>query len=230
MLYNSSGWIWPASWVSRLPLLSHIQPLVHDKPDVVWWKDHDGNRHDFSVRLAWDSIRQRAEKVPWVSVVCCIISIKDYDTANINKLKTQDHLRVWDTNVNGVGSVCPFCKSVPDSQVHLFFECNFSKRVWSKAKVLIPVQLPSDNWQQIVASLAPVAHRRAARVVVTKLVFAATVYFVWQERNARLFNGKARSEEMLFQMVYSTIRLKLMSLRFKDSVHVHRIKNTWKIS
>ncbi|XP_071727289.1 uncharacterized protein [Rutidosis leptorrhynchoides] len=207
-----------------------------DQPDVVCWRDNDGNLHDFSVRMAWETIRSRAEKVAWFSLVWHSMGIprRSFIVWLLvkNKLKTQDHLQVWDTNMNGGGNsaVCPFCKLVPDSQSHLFFECKFPNHVWSKTKDVMPLPVYEDNWEKVAAELAPVSHRKVARIVVTKLAFSATVYFIWQERNARLFTGKARSEEDLFQVIFSTVLLKLMSLRWKDSTYVHRIKHTWKLS
>lgn len=65
--------------------------------------------------------------------------------------------------------------------------------------------------------------------IIGRLVFGASVYFVWQERNNRLFKKGARSCEQLFQVVYNTVRLKLMSIRlsfFKDEL---KYWDLWKL-
>ncbi|GKA84481.1 hypothetical protein Tco_0806076 [Tanacetum coccineum] len=51
--------------------------------------------------------------------------------------------------------------------------------------------------------------------VVNKLVLAATVYFIWQERNLRSFRGESRSEEVVLNAICESVKSKLMSIRVK---------------
>ncbi|GJT75663.1 hypothetical protein Tco_1042388, partial [Tanacetum coccineum] len=66
---------------------------------------------------------------------------------------------------------CPLCEATPDSHEHLFFICPFANSVWSRMKVK------------------------------AGLVVAASAYFIWQERNWRLFKKSKRSidQELLVQ-------------------------------
>ncbi|GJZ49218.1 retrovirus-related pol polyprotein from transposon TNT 1-94 [Tanacetum coccineum] len=85
------------------------------------------------------------------------------------RLKTQDLLRLWDVN----GAV-----------LNLGFGEVFG---WSSPNVIC------DLFSIIVDLLIPFAKRRSARSVVAKLVVAACSYYIWQERNLRLFMNQKRS-------------------------------------
>lgn len=110
-------------------------------------------------------------------------------------LKTQDRLRPWDVGgrVNIGDLLCPLCKQVRDSQAHLFFSCSFASRVWNKIKVLAGMDNIPADWDSIIASLMPLAHRNLFHSVLGRLVFGATAYVVWQERNLRVYNKSRRS-------------------------------------
>ena len=50
-----------------------------------------------------------------------------------------------------------------------------------------------------------------------KFSLAASVYFVWQERNLRIFKNEERDSSVLIKIIYDEIRAKLMSLKTKKS-------------
>ena len=68
----------------------------------------------------------------------------------------------------------------------------------------------------IVSYLIPISKKRSARSV-AKLVFAASCYFIWQERNFRLFKNQKRSHAQIVDMIRYTARLKLLMCKFKRS-------------
>ncbi|XP_071688080.1 uncharacterized protein [Rutidosis leptorrhynchoides] len=232
-LWDSSGWKWPAEWNQKYSLLNHISCVISSDQDEVLWRNSDGNLGKFSVNSAWDTIRKRAPQVNWHAIVWFTQAIPRHSFTvwllMNEKLKTQDMLRTWDVHVSAPAPICLLCKTQMDSHNHLFFECGFSNQVWDKLKQSIQFHIPSNEWKEIVGILLPVVHKRVTRVVVTKLVFAASVYFMWQERNKRYFKSKARSVDQVSQIIISNVRLKLLSLKFKDSVHVRRMKKIWDI-
>ncbi|XP_071739552.1 uncharacterized protein [Rutidosis leptorrhynchoides] len=87
----------------------------------------------------------------------------------------------------------------------------------------------SDGLKDFTLILSPFAARNVARILVVKLLFAASVYFVWKERNNMLFKKKKRSYKQVYDIVYATVRLKLMSLRWRNSSQVLHLKSNWKI-
>ncbi|XP_071739036.1 uncharacterized protein [Rutidosis leptorrhynchoides] len=235
-LIANNSWSWPDFWCSKYPMLNNIAVPDISKHDCIRWRGFEGDFTDFSVRAAWDSLRPHGPIVNWYNDVWfpqCIprhafviwLLIKE-------KLKTHDHLKPWDNRPQGGDSslLCLFCKRQPDSQLHLFFTCPFALQIWCRIKALCLLHIPSNDWSGFISLIYLVAHRHVARVIVAKLVFAASVYFIWQERNNRYFQNKARSEDQVFQAIFSTVCLKLMSLKFKDSVMVQRLKSQWQLA
>ncbi|GKE52767.1 hypothetical protein Tco_1487923, partial [Tanacetum coccineum] len=81
----------------------------------------------------------------------------------------------------------------------------------------------------IVDMLIPIAKRRSVRNVVAKLVVAACSYYIWQERNLRLFKNQKSTQAQVTDRVKSSIRLKLLSCSFKKSKDALLFKRLWEL-
>nr|XP_043629980.1 uncharacterized protein LOC122601280 [Erigeron canadensis] len=93
------NWVWPSNWnshcvIPNLPVLD-----LEKKNEVLRW-NRLAKVAEFSVSVAWEDIRSRADKVPWFRMEWfsqCIpkhalilwLVVKE-------KLKTQDLLQAWD--------------------------------------------------------------------------------------------------------------------------------------
>ncbi|GKE13136.1 hypothetical protein Tco_1416687 [Tanacetum coccineum] len=53
--------------------------------------------------------------------------------------------------------------------------------------------------------------------ILRRLVCGAAVYYIWQERNARIFGNGKKDEKMLCKVIKETIRMRLLSLQVKES-------------
>ncbi|GJX13601.1 reverse transcriptase domain, reverse transcriptase zinc-binding domain protein [Tanacetum coccineum] len=105
----------------------------------------------------------------------------------------QDTLMSWDLASTLVASTCPLCESQPDSHDHLFFDCSYSKQVWKHMTDLDGLSQKHYNIYAVVSSILHIAKRRTSDSVIIKLMIAASAYFLWQERNERLFKNNKRS-------------------------------------
>ena len=65
--------------------------------------------------------------------------------------------------------------------------------------------------------------------MVRRLGLAATLYFLWQERNKRLFAEEKRQWKTVLGIIINSVRLKLTSLTTKDSSHVRMVEDCWQI-
>ncbi|GKB52217.1 putative reverse transcriptase domain-containing protein [Tanacetum coccineum] len=185
--------------IDNYPFLSSIVMPNHvDRPDLLEWRDEDGNVKSFSVSMVWRSIRPRSNKVTWVDVSPLITS-------------------------------CPLCELQPDSHEHLFFECSFSQQVWNHMKTYAGMDSSVPVFSHILASLIPIAKRRSDKSVIAKLVVAACAYFIWQERNWRLFKKNKRPMKQIIDCIMNSIRLKLLSCRFKKSNDGVLCSRLWKL-
>ncbi|GKB83413.1 hypothetical protein Tco_0950308, partial [Tanacetum coccineum] len=126
-----------------------------------------------------------------------------------------------------LGSSCSLCEGPPDSHDHLFFECSFAHAVWDRMKVLAGMESFPPNVYDVISDLMPIASRRTSKSVVSKLVVAASTYYIWQERNWRLFNKGKRSLDQVCDCIKSSVRLKLLFCRFKKSKSGDKVARLW---
>ncbi|GJY42292.1 hypothetical protein Tco_0429562 [Tanacetum coccineum] len=119
---------------------------------------------------------------------------------------------------------------VPDSHDHLFFQCSYSFQVWLKVRVLCGMDSISPQMDDILAFLIPISKGRSVVSIIARVVVAATTYFLWMERNSRLFTKKILSVDKLVQSICSTVRLKLVTFRFKKTSPTSRkLLDMWKV-
>ncbi|KAL9336706.1 hypothetical protein Peur_071194 [Populus x canadensis] len=86
-----------------------------------------------------------------------------------------------------------------------------------------------DNWHP----QSPLADSYGERFIYDsgKLSFAATVYHVWQERNARIFAGMSRTSNLVFNQIECIIRDKLDLMRNVVPTNENkRIQRAWRVN
>lgn len=59
--------------------------------------------------------------------------------------------------------------------------------------------------------------------VLRRLLRAASVYSIWQERNFRLFKGEVRPDDVVVNSVIESVRLKLSTLQVRNSLAVQNV-------
>ncbi|GJW80981.1 hypothetical protein Tco_0144956, partial [Tanacetum coccineum] len=208
----------------------NVAPNSHDKLE---WRTHSGAVKKFAVSTVWQAIRTRDVKVAWADVVWFTYCIPRhvFNLWLIMKriLKMQDTLMSWDLASTLVSFTCSLCESQPDSHDHLFFDCSYSKQVWKHMTDLAGLSQKHYNIYDVVSSILPIAKRRTSNTVIIKLVIAASAYFLWQERNERLFKNNKRLVVQVIECITSSIRLKLFLCRFKNSKRSLALMRRWKI-
>ncbi|GJV83921.1 putative RNA-directed DNA polymerase, eukaryota, reverse transcriptase zinc-binding domain protein [Tanacetum coccineum] len=234
-LVRNGSLLWPPCWLSKYPSLFSIPSptLVPNSSDTLEWRDESGFARGFSAHVVWNTIRHRNDKVDWCDVVwfsCCIPRHAVHLWLVLRRrLKTQDQLRPWDAT-GVIFVVCPLCETQPDSHDHLFFECVYSQQVWHGLKALAGLPNSSDAMDEVVSDILPFATRRTSKSIIAKLVVAATSYFIWQERNGRLFKNSKRTVNQVVECIMHTVRLKLLSCRFKTTRSALEMINAWNLS
>ncbi|PWA92765.1 reverse transcriptase domain, Reverse transcriptase zinc-binding domain protein [Artemisia annua] len=97
------------------------------------------------------------------------------------------------------------------------------------AKPLCKLEDLSHIWAEIVSGISIKHANKSIWSVIQRLVFGAAVYYIWQERNGRIFRKEFRSEESVFKVIVDTVRYKLMGLEIMFSREVVKAMAIWKI-
>ncbi|KAF5756309.1 hypothetical protein HanXRQr2_Chr17g0813091 [Helianthus annuus] len=84
-------------------------------------------------------------------------------------------------------------------------------------------------WDDIIGWMAARVRSKSAANYGSKLVLAAASYFIWQERNSRLFKNQTRPPDVLSDVILQTVRYKLMVVKFKNTVKVRELLSAWGI-
>ncbi|XP_070035530.1 uncharacterized protein [Nicotiana tomentosiformis] len=117
-------------------------------------------------------------------------------------LYTKDRLLKWGIQTD---QTCLLCTQANESIQHLFFECQYAAELW---KMMLKWQGISRNiygWSEELKWAENWTRSRNAKSELFKMVLAECVYFVWQERNARLFQDKARNWEIIGKLIVQEV-------------------------
>ena len=87
----------------------------------------------------------------------------------------------------------------------------------------------SFNWKVIIDEFSRLKANRNIWSVVRRIALGASVYFVWQERNSRIFKNSERSVDTLVQNIMESIKWRIMSFIVKDSNAVRNVEDKWNV-
>ncbi|KAK9073221.1 hypothetical protein SSX86_007545 [Deinandra increscens subsp. villosa] len=221
----------PIEWTEKWPELSNIGPN-NDRLDQIRWKSAN-DVTDFSSSRVWESIRNRSDTVSWNNHVWFPHAIPRHAfimwLAIKGKLLTQDRILNWSSRQNYDVLACPLCLRSYDSRDHLFFECAYSRAVWLGIRDRAGMQNTPPYWSYVIADLGPGKPSKSIKVIVARLVVSAATYFIWQERNGRLFKNQTRPPDLLCNIIVDTIRHKLLGLKLKRNNRVMGCMAAWGI-
>ncbi|GJW00158.1 RNA-directed DNA polymerase, eukaryota, reverse transcriptase zinc-binding domain protein [Tanacetum coccineum] len=124
---------------------------------------------------------------------------------------------------------CPLCLNDMDSHNHLFFNCEFSKRMWQMIKRKSEVKINGSDWGSIIQELAIMQNGNSIGNVVRRLYLATSINLIWQERNNRLFKNAKMNVEELFTNLVDTVTQRLCSLKVKRTKAVEKVETGWNI-
>nr|XP_016473346.1 PREDICTED: uncharacterized protein LOC107795263 [Nicotiana tabacum] len=159
-----------------------------------------------SIKHLYYKLQEDFNKVSWRKLVCnnagCPRWIFMLILVANGRLYTKDGLLKWGIHND---QTCPLCSQANESIQHLFFECQYAAEVW---KILLNWQGINRNiygWSEELQWAENWARNRSATTELFKIILAGCVYFVRQERNARLFQAKARNCEILSKLIVQEV-------------------------
>ncbi|GKB04236.1 hypothetical protein Tco_0832379 [Tanacetum coccineum] len=107
---------------------------------------------------------------------------------------------------------CPLCKQCNDSHERLFFKCEFSKTIWDGVKDEMYLGRISNDWGDIVKRIADLPCNNSIRSMLRRFVLATSVYYIWKERNSRLFSSDIKKVDILLHDIKENIILQLLNM------------------
>ncbi|KAB5541855.1 hypothetical protein DKX38_014829 [Salix brachista] len=189
-----------------------FKPKIHENDSIVW-KGHASGK--FSVDSAWNLVRKKKPLNPLHGLIWYTGNVPRYAMnlwlASLGRLSTMDrpHMaKVADTNQ------CSLCGVALESHSHLFFQCSYSARVWKTITGHTTMYWPNLHWEHLLNWAAiQFSKRKGFTSILMRHSVAIAVYFIWTERNCRVFQGDQKPASVLAHEAIMQLRLLLMNYK-----------------
>ncbi|KAJ9561158.1 hypothetical protein OSB04_006318 [Centaurea solstitialis] len=234
---SDGSWLWPVEvWYKHGNILQQFMPSLNSNvKDKIQWKGRDGSFSDFRVAAVWKDRFMDLVNVDWHKLVWYSQGIPRHAfvlwLAIKEKLRTLDRLVAWKVRDD---NICVLCHDGAESHSHLFVDCPYSKEVWIHLEgfygvytLIQRMEGRVNGWSDLIRELSNVKAGNSIWSVIHRLIFAAVVYFIWQERNVRMHGGNDRSVVCLAKQIIDLVKMKLLGLRVKNNSQCKRAAIIW---
>ncbi|XP_070007187.1 uncharacterized protein [Nicotiana sylvestris] len=126
--------------------------------------------------IAWDRL-------------CCPRVAGGYLAAH-RRLQTRDRLKRWGYVED---DSCTLCNAKAETMNHLFFVFPFSKRIWAAILRWLQIDRPVMDWEHELQWVEQYCRGRSATAEIYRMMMVGSLYYIWQERNARIFQEVQRT-------------------------------------
>ncbi|XP_074306334.1 uncharacterized protein LOC141641575 [Silene latifolia] len=99
---------------------------------------------------------------------------------------------------------CALCQCQAEDLHHIFFSCGYSTEVLSDIANWLSISVGSSELQEVIQTFISLGLSKKQRAG-----FMAMVYYIWKERNDRIFKGTCSTPEMLCFKIRSHVNLRL---------------------
>ncbi|GKB34620.1 hypothetical protein Tco_0879562 [Tanacetum coccineum] len=87
----------------------------------------------------------------------------------------------------------------------------------------------SYELKHIVMDFSQSKDKRNLGKVINRLVLAAAVYYIWQERNWRIFKQEKRSVEQMLKIIIENVKMRIMSFKVNQTRTVIKVAEAWNL-
>ncbi|KAL1207470.1 hypothetical protein V5N11_007063 [Cardamine amara subsp. amara] len=197
--------------------LDKFRDLGSTEDDVAMWRRSDGTfKSSFSSSETWKQIRHGGQMKEWHKGVWFSGATSKYSfllwLATHNRLTMGDRMIAWN---RGVISSCSFCQQLMESRDHLFFECNFSARIWEVLTRKLLQQRYTTSFTDILMLLSGSSFDKTTGFILC-YVYQATVHKIWHERNRRRHGELPHSSGYLIAFIDRMVRNRISSIHSLD--------------
>jgi hypothetical protein len=154
--------------------------------------------------LVWNNIH-----VPKMAV-CLFKAINDY-------LLTKEKLIQKHISVD---PSCIFCNNHIENIDHLFFQCNFTEKIWHwncKKFFTSPKTLLSFSLKNDLQKIVSISRTKNLNSDLFQLSISVCVWHLWKERNDRIFQNRFNDTSQICSKIFQTINIRMIkSKHFKN--------------
>lgn len=140
----------------------------------------------------------------------------------LNRIPTRDRLISWGLQVP---PLCLLCNIKDESRDHLYWECDYAYDLWRIVAGRCRF-IPDRDWEDSLEQMVSLPPPAATRSLIL-LGWQATMYWIWNERNARLHANQFRSIDALFSIIDHQVRNKLQSFRETNPRRSSEMMQQW---
>ncbi|GJU00959.1 hypothetical protein Tco_1111297 [Tanacetum coccineum] len=209
--------VWHDKWNSETSLSSIIS-----KKEIFYDGFNDFDKiSDIMGCNRWKWPPEWIIKYPW---------LKDI---NVSNLSNSSDRAVWVDNKGLFGIQTAF-PNTPLSyglqqRKGYVLKTGWQNEVWKKVCNMAKIQFVIDTWENTLDQISKFKNDKSVWTVIKKICFAAAVYYIWQERNMRLFDNHKREAKDLTDILSEEVKARLMSITVKDSESVIQAENAWNV-
>ncbi|XP_009759121.1 uncharacterized protein LOC142182301 [Nicotiana tabacum] len=143
------------------------------------------NRGEFS-KVSWRRIIwNNARLSKWIFMI--------YLAAH-RRLQIRDRLKRWGCVED---DSCPLCNAEAETMNHLFFVCPFSKIIWVTMLRWLKIVRPVMDWEHELQWAEQHCRGRSAAAEIYRMILVGSIYYIWQERSAKVFQEIQRTAETI---------------------------------
>lgn len=179
--------------------LTYIDTTAEDS--VEWLPS---GTKQFTVRSAKEFIRRHGERVMWWNVVWFKGHVPRFAFIlwMAFKKKLLSRLKEWGC-VND--DSCVLCNGSLENIEHLFFDCGYTKIIWEEILRRNGIQRCATNWSGECNLALMEGKGRGFEAHIRLLTLSAAVYYIWWERNSRIFKQEGHYCSFVMKQVEENI-------------------------
>lgn len=213
-IISNGGWTFPNGHHTLQQAWNSIpfHPNQNAKDKYVWPAHASGI---FSIASAWNLIRRSKGNYNLHGLIWYNQHIPRYSLtlwlAAMGRLSTMDRPMLR----NIIGSrTCVLCGTVDESHNHLFFRCTYTGFFWNRLTSFADHHWPVDSWENVLQWAGTrFIKKKRFNCLLAKHMLATAVYFIWTERNRRIFQSQNKPAGILVHEAITHIRLLLMNYK-----------------
>ncbi|XP_074293877.1 uncharacterized protein LOC141621059 [Silene latifolia] len=175
---------------------------------VTSWYKHG----KFRVALAYDWFRSHGPPVSWFKALQGPAILPKHNvTAALAALRKLPIVDLLISRGLILVNRCTLCKQMAEIHMHLFFRCLYSQQV--SQGLVHWMALPTRS-NDLATELNWMVHSKGRyhwKHNWRRCCLAATISYIWQQRNGRIFSGKETQPAALLEQIKNVVKIRLLA-------------------